>query len=270
MGMQMLRSAVLLYVLLVSGHSSRLSRRKEGRVRNEAQRGVDANHVASFMENRTATQRDSSMSNDENATVSLRLGEEMRVPIPKPLPPAPAGYSSSRRCGPIKKLSAFDPRTADWANDWKTTFRFECPGDEALSGIYTQHDATSHDRRWKYLCSKLSPGVVGDCSWTGQTKNGGTWQTPSWAGTVLTGVMSVFDKNSGDRSYNFKLCAVDGTKTVTPLPSAGWSHELRGDLIQSLPRDTFFDGVNSAFAPKYKDRVFEFRKVKLNTCASGS
>ncbi|GFR94774.1 hemagglutinin/amebocyte aggregation factor [Elysia marginata] len=104
----------------------------------------------------------------------------------------------------------------DFNNDWDGNLQFECPEDQVIHSVYSIHDSTKEDRRWKFGCSP-TPGDAKPkkCEWTENFVNhlDGPVMFLCPANYLIAGVASVHDNAAEDRRMKFKCCRRPGYKT---------------------------------------------------------
>jgi len=92
-----------------------------------------------------------------------------------------------------------------YVNGWDKEFRYSCPSNHAMYGVYSKHDDGTEDRRFKFKCCRLSNARLRKTSWSGwqntwdskldfQCKNDG----------ILTGVYSKHSDQTEDRLFAFQ------------------------------------------------------------------
>jgi len=99
--------------------------------------------------------------------------------------------------------------TKNWANNWDGPLVFQCPTNEALYGVYSEHDNGKEDRRWKFKCCDVgSFATMRYGPWTSYRNN---WDAIldyqcSKSNEVIVGVKSDHDNHREDRRWKFR-CA---------------------------------------------------------------
>jgi len=99
--------------------------------------------------------------------------------------------------------------TKNWANDWDGRLKFECRKNEALYGVYSEHDNGTEDRRWKFKCCNV--GSFATMRYGGWTSYRNNWDSQlnyrcSKSNEVIVGVQSYHDNHREDRRWKFR-CA---------------------------------------------------------------
>jgi len=93
-------------------------------------------------------------------------------------------------------------------NPWDQPYRYTCPNNGMVSGMYSIHSNRHEDRRWAIQCCEISKELQPDrCRWTGWANN---WDGPVNykvpLGRVLSGFYSIHHNKHEDRLFNFYEC----------------------------------------------------------------
>ncbi|GFR94794.1 hemagglutinin/amebocyte aggregation factor [Elysia marginata] len=104
----------------------------------------------------------------------------------------------------------------DFVNDLDHNLNFECPAGEVIKSIYSVHDDSTQDRRFKFGCGPPPKKVEPiKCEWTEGFVN--HWDGPVMfmcpPNHLVAGVSSVHDNNYQDRRMKFKCCRKPSFRT---------------------------------------------------------
>ena len=71
-----------------------------------------------------------------------------------------ASYGSSSVCS--------DCKTTDYVNRYREAISFNCPVNQALTGVESIHLNAKEDRRWRFRCCETLEHVTSNCELTGK------------------------------------------------------------------------------------------------------
>ncbi|XP_066271297.1 millepora cytotoxin-1-like [Branchiostoma lanceolatum] len=94
--------------------------------------------------------------------------------------------------------------TMPWENSYDGGLAFNCAGhNQAISGLYSEHDNYYEDRRFKIECRDLprSPGQAWDSGYQNLFEHHVNFQCPS--NYVMTGMQSHHTSDYEDRQWSF-------------------------------------------------------------------
>ena len=103
----------------------------------------------------------------------------------------------------------------EFDNEWDGDLSFECPRGEVLTSVYSVHDNSKEDRRWRLGCKNAPNGAKPKtCKWTDDYVNEFdepiSFMCP--ANYVLTGINSTHSNAAEDRRMKLKCCRKSGYK----------------------------------------------------------
>merc|ERR1712154_290413 len=96
---------------------------------------------------------------------------------------------------------------SDYIDQWQGYMEYACPEDGVVTGVYSEHDNSKEDRRWKLRCCREEGLVTHACAFTDFINGYGddiSYTVP--AEHVIAGFTSLFDKE--DRIWRFDVCKV--------------------------------------------------------------
>lgn len=183
-------------------------------------------------------------------------------PTPVPTPePTPAPCERSRH-------STTTASNLAWANNWDSVFTFECPGGEVMTSLYSIHDNSKEDRRWKFACAQLVGGSFTDCSWSTYTAWDGAW-TVGDNDHVITGLESTHSNSREDRQYKIKSCKLPDAESSVFHSDADWQNAWDSELSYDLPPQQFLTKITSHHDNGREDRQFKFSTVEFSPQPGG-
>ncbi|PIO39712.1 hypothetical protein AB205_0200370 [Aquarana catesbeiana] len=94
-----------------------------------------------------------------------------------------------------------------YINDFDLEFSYICPFGSVINGMYSYHDNTREDRRWKLFCCQGEAPVTRNCKWSAYVNDFDAylrWDAPPNA--YLTGAHSYHDNKREDRRWKFYSC----------------------------------------------------------------
>ena len=119
-------------------------------------------------------------------------------------------------------------------NHPKENLGFYCPGDAVISGLQSDFDVATNDRKFQVECQYFSDAngngvrrtACTDSKVSGELLGEQTFSCPNQQ--VLAGISSTYDGPSGDRSYTYQCCSLvsndktplqyDTTQCTTRIP----------------------------------------------------
>jgi len=168
-----------------------------------------------------------------------------------------------------------DPGSAkdlDWANDWDGELRHECAANQALVSMFSIHDNSKEDRRWKIKCSAVPEfASLTACRWDSETTFDAEWTSPPVRpNEVVTGVLSQHSNGAEDRWFAFKVCTLsgDGDFVETDLGVTDWMNNWDGDLEVTLTPQEFMGSITSKHDNGAEDRVWKFQRKTFKYVAA--
>ncbi|XP_052802509.1 dermatopontin-like [Mya arenaria] len=94
-----------------------------------------------------------------------------------------------------------------YANVFDQPENFQCPGNQYVNGMGSQHNNHYEDRIWKFRCCSLPDVHMADCKFTDWTNAfDGAQNFNAEPGTVMKGMDSYHSNHNEDRRYKFELC----------------------------------------------------------------
>ena len=154
--------------------------------------------------------------------------------------------------------------TEEFDNEWDGDLSFECPSGKVLGSVYSVHDNSKEDRRWRLGCKKAPSGAKPKtCTWTDDYIN--TWDEPISfmcpANYVLTGINSTHSNAAEDRRMKMKCCTKSEVKTLN-CKMTPYLNDWDAVLDYTVPKSKVITGWFSVHANSKEDR-----RHKLIVCS---
>ncbi|CAH1252808.1 Hypp1016 [Branchiostoma lanceolatum] len=151
-----------------------------------------------------------------------------------------------------------------WLNSFDEGLAFNCHGDnQAITGLYSEHDDYYEDRRFKIECRDLprSPGQTWDSGYQNLYEHPVNFRCPS--NYVMTGMQSHHTSDYEDRQWSFTCKPVFGYRWY----DCYWTPYNALDGVSNVQTRVgyFFTGVRSHHYSWYLDRISSYRLCKLLT-----
>jgi len=147
-----------------------------------------------------------------------------------------------------------------FVNELKQPLDFECPANQAITGLFSEHHNWEEDRKWKFSCGG-STLTMENCQWNDYSQYDQVIDVDM--GTrVLTGVKAEFAQANRDRKYRFKSCEIAGTNTCGfGRGDKDYKNDWDKELKFNLPSDEFINYVRSYHDNSKEDRRWQFGTV---------
>ncbi|KAK3740217.1 hypothetical protein RRG08_054239 [Elysia crispata] len=161
---------------------------------------------------------------------------------------------------------AEDPEgdTEEFDNELDGDLSFECPRGKVLGSVYSVHDNSKEDRRWRLGCKKAPAGAKPKtCRWTDDYVN--DWdEAVSFmcpANFILSGINSTHSNAAEDRRMKMKCCRKSAYK-ATNCVLTPYLNDLDGVLDYTVPKSKVITGWFSVHSNSKEDR-----RHKLIVCS---
>ena len=153
-----------------------------------------------------------------------------------------------------------------WDNEWDGELNFECPRGQVLSSVYSVHDDSKEDRRWRLECAAAPSGAnPRRCRWTSDYVN--TWEEPisymprrNW---ILAGVFSKHNNDHEDRIMKFRYCTDNSYVTIS-CGLTEYLNDFDAPLNYTVPEGKVLAGWVSMYEGSTRDR-----RHKMIECSYG-
>ncbi|XP_059153704.1 dermatopontin-like [Physella acuta] len=99
---------------------------------------------------------------------------------------------------------------SEYANDFDEPLLYKCPSGKVLTGIKSDYDSRSKDRRYSFQCCKVRRSNPSDCKLSDWQNNFGEklrYMVPD--GWGIRGVYSFHKNKEEDRRWRFEACDLD-------------------------------------------------------------
>ena len=152
----------------------------------------------------------------------------------------------------IASLTCAQLVSCQFANNFQEDFTFQCPGQQAITGVFSQFSLSDTDRRWRYTCGS-SGGLINvssSCRLEAaiNTLSGSINSYLCPDNGYLSGFQSTHSSSASDRIWQPLCCERPHAALVDCVQQKLWQNELRRDLNLTLSSpDLFVVGVESFF-----------------------
>jgi len=170
-------------------------------------------------------------------------------------------------------LSKSSNITGRWHNWWDGNLRFECPNDQYISRIRSEHDNYREDRRFHYYCEEqphLSGVISTTCGWTTGYIN--DFDDPMFytcntvgGAAYVTGFESYHNNRMEDRRWNVKCCSGSGT-CFTQCRVTGYINDWDRPMDYTVPDGYVITTVKSEHDNRKEDRRWQLQICRLVQC----
>ncbi|GFS02711.1 hemagglutinin/amebocyte aggregation factor [Elysia marginata] len=159
-----------------------------------------------------------------------------------------------------------------WLNENadRKSFRFECPADQAISRVVSDHynvrKTSNEDRKFWMECSPVPMRNLSNCEWSGFTYSRRKPLHYQCANSgVITGVYSEYDHTSSryDRKFSFQCCASTGDEVLHACAVSAWTNEYDKHQSFRVPPGYVMRGWTSVYGSKFFDRKYAFMYCKV-------
>ncbi|XP_078668273.1 uncharacterized protein LOC144909819 [Branchiostoma floridae x Branchiostoma belcheri] len=156
---------------------------------------------------------------------------------------------------------------ASWENTYDGDLTFTCPGEnQAISGLYSQHNNAFEDRQFMFECSDL-PGNTQGSTWNSNYQNDYDMELNFLCpfNSVMIGMQSHHNNDKEDRRWSFTCMQVP----VYRLADCVWTdyNDLDADIEVPTLDNYFFTGARSQHHDHAEDRNWSYQRCKLKQTA---
>jgi len=152
-----------------------------------------------------------------------------------------------------------------YVNDWDKEFTKSCGSNQAVTGLYSEHDNRKEDRKWKVKCSTFTSTSTYR---TSQVNGANDWKSPnSWDGTqsnecsggFMTSLHGVHDNRKEDRQYKIKCTKMSGGGVVHGQGWGSYANSWDKPVDFNCPSGQAIVGMYSVHDNGKEDRRFKFQ-----------
>ncbi|XP_033114803.1 hemagglutinin/amebocyte aggregation factor-like [Anneissia japonica] len=158
-------------------------------------------------------------------------------------------------------LAAF---SADWDNNWDSDLNFQCPSNQAIYKIVSQHDNSKEDRLFEFFCRSF-PVSFSKCTWTGYIND---FDQPFSAtcpyNGIVNGVHSYHSNSKEDRRWKLYCCESNSYYTVNCYDTQTM-HSWDGYHEYSAPSNYWIHGVAGQHSNSKEDRLWQYNVCQVQT-----
>ncbi|CAG5128367.1 unnamed protein product [Candidula unifasciata] len=152
-----------------------------------------------------------------------------------------------------------------WMTEYDQHFKIECPDQQIIKSLESQHDNKYEDRVWNMICALATNEIrIGACEWSGYVNNYDELLEYQCADErIIAGIESIHENAYEDRKYSFKCCVPEGVVAhsceITP-----YVNDYDKLFNYRVPDGFAIKGVDSVHDNHYEDRIFKFEICKLD------
>ncbi|KAK7497483.1 hypothetical protein BaRGS_00011325 [Batillaria attramentaria] len=109
-------------------------------------------------------------------------------------------------------LPLTDCRQSGFANDWDAKIHFSCYANGALKGVYSEHQDSKDDRRFKFTCCRIvGAKTSAQCTWQADNTYVNRWKEPlnfeiQASVEYFAGALSYHSDQREDRVWRYEIC----------------------------------------------------------------
>ncbi|BFZ19530.1 hypothetical protein BsWGS_22570 [Bradybaena similaris] len=152
-----------------------------------------------------------------------------------------------------------------WMTEYDQHFQIQCPDQQVIKTLVSQHDNHHEDRVWNMLCAAPPNEVkLGECEWSGYINNFDElfeFQCPE--DRVIAGIEAIHDNYYEDRKFSFKCCAPQGA-VAHSCAFTPYVNDYDQMFNYRVPDGFVIKGIDSQNNNYYEDRIFKFEICKLD------
>ncbi|KAK3790010.1 hypothetical protein RRG08_016327 [Elysia crispata] len=153
-----------------------------------------------------------------------------------------------------------------WLNEAqnKESFRFECPQNQAISRVVSEHGNRYEDRKFQFVCSRAPVRSLTSCEWSDftYTRNKPLHYQCHKSG-VITGVYSTYDVKYQDRKFSFQCCSPSDGVVLHACETTSWTNEFDRRQDFKVPVGNVMRGWTSIYNSYKHDRRYAITYCKV-------